>query len=224
MKNTSKLYHLPILLVFFSFLFTMGCKKENNDPNFLGGETNIPLTQIGVKSDLIANIGGYYLPNAEMTVTNNDNGVVTYHAIISLTGHRDSALIAGLVPNEYKDAQGRINADFKFKITSEGIQDYFQSDKPWTVVKYNDPVGTNYDITNVHGDVMRRTVTEKTGMDDFYWGGILIKTSKVEQILNPSDAIATKIIYRANHRFGLVFMEVDLKSGDTIKLYIYPNF
>jgi hypothetical protein len=222
MKNKSKLLFLPILLVALSFIFNAGCKKEN-DANFLGGETNIPLTQVGVKSSLVINIGNYYLPDAEMTVISNDNGVVTYHAVIDLTGSDDSALIAGLVPNEYKDAQGRINTNFKFKITSEGIQDYFQSDKPWTVVKYNDPVGTNYDITNVHGDRMRRTVTEKTGTDDFPYGWLLIKTSKVEQNLDPSDNIATKITYRANHRFGLVFMEVELKGGATASIYVFPQ-
>ncbi len=202
------------------------CKKDkNNGPNDLGGETDIPLTQVGNESSVYLTIGtGGSSVNGTMTVKKNEDGVVTYELIADLTGNPDSALIATLVPAEYKDSQGRIVGEFKFKITSEGIQDYFQSDKPWTIVKYDDEVGDSYSITTVNGDVLTRTVVEKTGLDEWPLGFFNIKTIAVEQQVPESDELLEKITYRANHRFGLVYIKADLKNGQTVEADIVPWF
>lgn len=203
---------------------TYGCKKNDvpSGPNDLGGETNIPLTEVGSTSSLYMSVNGINLPTAEMTVTTNDDGIVRYHAEMDLTGDPDSALYADLIPEEYKDENGMIVGDFEFKVTSEGWQDFFQSNKPWTIVKYDDGVGTEYPLTTDRGVELKRTVTEKTGEDDWPLGFYLIKTSKVEEENPPYMKEASKITYRANHRFGLVYIEIELKDGNTAAVEILP--
>lgn len=215
-----------LLLSFVFMLHSNSCKKDKGDggPNDLGGSTDIPLTVVGNESSIYISIGNYNLPTGTMTVLSNVGGIVTYKVILDLTGSPDSATIAALVPAQYKDAQGRINTEMKFKITSEGIQDFFTSNKPWTIVEYNDPVATQYKITTENGDELVRTVTEKTGQDDWQMGFMYIKTSKVEQPLPADDEVATKITYRANHKFGLVYIQLDLKNGQTLKCDVYPWF
>lgn len=62
-------------------LFTDSCKKNDtpNGPNDLGGETNIPLTQVGSVTSAYIKINGVNMPNGEMSVTSNNNGIVQYH-------------------------------------------------------------------------------------------------------------------------------------------------
>ncbi len=218
-----KIFSIALTAVLLTSLNS--CKKDDPEgPNDLGGETNIELTQVGNESSLYIEIGGINLPGGTMTVTANNGGIVTYHAFVDLTGSPDSALIASLVPAEYKTPDGNIQGDFNFKITSEGVQDYFQQNQPWTIVKYADEVGAEYPFTNLNGETTVRRVTEKTGEDDWPMGFLYIKTSKVEQVLPTSDEVASKITYRANHKFGLVYIEVELKNGSTAKLDIYPWF
>lgn len=222
MRNMKKVLAMMILPLFFTI---SACKKDvPNGPNDLGGETNIPLTQVGSVSSIYITINGVNLPSAEMTVTRNDDGIVTYHAEMDLTGDPDSAMYADLIPPEYKDENGMIVGDFEFKITSEGMQDFFQSNKPWTIVKYDDGVGTEYPLTTDRGQELVRTVTEKTGEDDWPLGFYYIKTSKVEEENPPYMKEAAKITYRANHRFGIVYMEVLLKDGNRAAVEVVPWF
>jgi hypothetical protein len=221
MKKSLLLFMLSVVIFGIS-----ACKKDNeNGPNDLGGETNIPLTQVGNESSLYLTIGsGGSSVNGTMTVIKNEKGVITYNVIADLTGNPDSAFIAALVPAEYKDNQGRITGEFKFKITSEGIQDYFHSNKPWTVVKYEDEVGDSYSITTENGDVLTRTVVEKTGIDEWPLGFFNIKTVAVEQGVPESDELLKKITYRANHKFGLVYIKAELKNGQVVEADIVPWF
>ncbi|MFN8321026.1 MAG: hypothetical protein U0T74_00085 [Chitinophagales bacterium] len=207
-------------------LLTDSCKKNDtpNGPNDLGGETNIPLTQVGSVTSVYIKINGVNMPNGEMTVTNNSNGIVKYHMVIDLNGQADSALLAGLTPAEYQDGNGHLVTDLTLKITSEGIQDYSQGDKPWTIVKYEDNVGATYPFTTDKGKNLLRTVTEKTGVDEWPLGFYYIKTSKVEEIDPPSIKEADHIIYRANHKFGLVYAEIHLKDGNTASISLLPWF
>ena len=221
MKSIKRIALGSVLLA--GLVVTNGCKKDvPSGPNDLGGETNIPLTEVGSTSSVYLTFNGNNLPGAEMTVTKRENGIVSYHVVMDLTNSPDSALFADLIPAEYQDEEGRIVGDFDFKITSDGIQDFFQSSKPWTVVKYDDPVGTQYPLTTDRGEELVRTVTEKTGEDDWPLGFFYIKTSKVEEENPPYMKEAAKVSYRANHRFGLVYIEVELKDGNTAAVEILP--
>ncbi len=219
-----KIFSIALTAVLLTSLNS--CKKDSPEgPNDLGGETNIELTQVGNVSSAYMKFGSMNLPSGEMTVTSNDNGIVTYHMFVDLTGSPDSAMLAGVIPDSYKDADGNVSTEFTFKITSEGVQDIFKRDRPWTIVKYDDEVGTTYPFTTDNGTELVRTITEKTGQDDWPMGFMYIKTSKVEQLLPPTDKTAEKITFRANHKFGLVYIELQLKNGGgTASIDIVPWF
>jgi hypothetical protein len=209
-------------------LMSASCLKDlvdpKSDPNELGGDTNLELTKVGNVSTANLTVDGKALPNGSMTVTSSKDGIVVYKLSFNLKGNKDSATYAKLLPSQYWDSQGNVVMDFKFKITSEGIQDLFRRERPWTLVKYSDGVGTEYPFTTDNGVKQVRKITEKTGKDDWYMGGMLIKTTKIEQDLPESDQTAKKISYRANHKFGLVYTEVLLKTGSVVNLRITPKF
>lgn len=211
--------NLSIMLLLM--LALTACKKEKISPNDVGGDTNIPLNDVGRESFVYLNIGSSYT-NGSMTVTSSSGGVVNYHLVADLTGNPDSALIAALVPAEFKNAQGQIEADFKMKMTSEGIVDYFMNNRPRLLVKYNDNVGAQYSFTDVDGKEYVRTVTEKTGVDDWPYGFMYIKTIKVEEDLPANSYGVTHLTYRANHRFGLVYIEATT-STTPISISLFPQ-
>jgi hypothetical protein len=129
-----------------------------------------------------------------------------------------------LIPDDYKDSSGDVYKEFKFKITSEGIQSVYAKGRLWTIMKYSDAEGTIYPFTTDNGTKLERKITEKTGKDDWSFGMMYIKTSKVEQNLPETDKTASKIIFRANHKFGLVYFELVLKNGQRAKMSIIPFF
>jgi hypothetical protein len=65
------------------------------------------------------------------------------------------------------------------------------------------------------GTTISRTITEKTGLDDWPYGWLLIKTTEVTQTnFNPEvDAIFKTLKFRLNHKFGLVYLEAELENG-----------
>ena len=209
--------------LFLLLLFAIGsCKKAKLDANDIGGDTNIALTEVGRQSSVYLNMGGSYV-SGSMVVTSNNGGIVNYHLVANLTGNPDSAMITGLVPAEFKNPQGEIEADFKFNITSEGIVDFFIDQKPRLLVKYDDNVGAAYSFTATDGNNFVRTITEKTGIDEWPLGWMLIKTVKVEEDLPANDYNVTSVTYRANHKFGLVYIEAATSLGATISMDIYPH-
>jgi hypothetical protein len=221
---TMKQIHFIALFLFFTTVL-LSCKKaedEKKDPNDVGGEPVMDLTQVGRKSLLDLRIAGRHV-GGEMYVKSNTNGLIVYHVQLDLTGHPDSLFISALIPDVYKNSNGVIETDFKMKITSEGIVDYFVEGKPRLLVKYGDGVGTEYKFNATSGYVYVRRITEKTGLDEWPltpW--FYIKTSKIEENVPSNPYNISKITYRANHRFGLVFLEGTTPAGP-IRIDVYPT-
>jgi hypothetical protein len=200
-----------------NLLMMPACKKDSTDGNALGGDANIALTEVGSEFSAYVSIGSTDLPTAEMVVlSRTSDGRVTFKVEMDMTGHPDSAIVMGMVPPEHVDANGRINTTFDMKFTSEGVMDYFFGEKPWVIARYGDGVGASYELERFPGEIHTRTVTEKTGQDDWPFLFYNIKTSKVEQETMPEDEMVERIIYRVNHKFGLVYMEVQMRSGEKI--------
>ena len=228
MKKIAKLFLLlaGVILVVFS------CKKD--DLGFLDGDKDIPLTKVGSETSIYPSLGTYEFPTATAVITQNNNGLVTYklNLDIDLTGNPDSAVISDLITflkNEEVinvDSDGLIDLGFQLFITSSGYQLMSDDGRPKTIVKYDDPVGTKYYYDNIYtsGKVVG-TVTEKTGMDDWPLGFLYIKTSKVE-FQYPSDMpFVEKLTIRANHRFGIVYLEIKFRGVSTPgKIDFYPWF
>lgn len=219
MRNMKQVLAMMIVPLFFTI---SACKKKDNlDPNDVGGSADIALTEVGSEFSGYVTIGGVPLSTVEMTVIDRTpEGRTTFDVLVDLTGHPDSAIIMNLVPTEYVDAEGRINTTFDMKFTTEGIVDYFWNKQPWVVCRYDDEVGATYDLDDVSGQTFRRTVTEKTGQDDWPFVFFNIKTTKIEQTVDPNDDLVDKVIYRANHRFGLVYVQMLLKTGQSVDIEI----
>ncbi len=212
-----KLYLLMLTIVFLS----ISCKKEKS--NELGGDTNIPLNEVGNTFSAGGRINGEYIEvDASMEITRNDNGVVTVRAVADLTKIAALSRINDLIPDLYKDAEGKLNAETKFKVTSEGIQDYMNADEsPLTLCKYSAKVGDTYSLKKSDGKTITRTVTARSDQDDFPYGFMYIKTITVEQ--DSRIPGIKKIVYRLNHKFGVVYAEAVAEDGTVIGMYVYPQ-
>jgi hypothetical protein len=221
MKKIKSIVFLGLIGVVLSI---SSCKKDSVDK--LGGEWDLPMTKVGEESSLYIKVGDYDFPTMYGVVTKNDNGLVRYKIKTKpdLTGHPDSALwveIIDYLKNEASyidvDDEGNIDIGLDFFITSEGYQVLSQNGKKQTIVRYNDPLGTEYSFDNIHSDQkIKGKVTEKTGEDDWPFLFFNIKTSKVE-FKYPSDfPFIDKIIIRANHKFGLVYFETKFKGNQSI--------
>jgi hypothetical protein len=159
--------------------------------------------------------------NSSMTITQNDDGVVKIAVVADLMNFPELKKFNDLIPSVYKDSQGRLNTELKYKITSEGIQDYANLDsEPFTMVKYDCKVGDTYKLTKTDGKTITRTVTEKSTEDDYSWGWLMIKTITVEQ--DSRIPGISKIVYRFNHKFGLVSAEVVAEDGSKVSSQFYP--
>lgn len=176
------------------------------------------------------------MPGATIKVISNDNGMVTYGATVDLNAYPDSVVSAltTMVPElisyyNPKDLtwslspSGIITVQFKLKVTSEGMQNYFVDGKPWTV-KYADPQGTTYNVTRDNGEKLTATVTEKTGLDDWPYSFWSIKTSKVEYVAPTTDPVLSKVTFRVNHKFGLVYLKAEGKDGRVLELDLFAWF
>ena len=79
-------------------------------------------------------------------------------------------------------------------------------------------------VVNNQGETLTRTITEKTGQDDWPFGFFLIKTQKVEQQVASDDPLIHHIVYRVNHKFGLVYLEYAFKDGTNLAIEVIPWF
>jgi len=175
--------------------------------------------QVGnVISFLGADIGGTSVDiSGTGTVASNDDGVVVLKVKVDLSRDPVLKLFAGLLPESALDAEGNIDTELKLKITDEGIQDYIDGE-PHTYIKYDAAVGDQYALTTADGLTITREVTARSDQDDFPYGFMQIKTISVEQ--NSRVEGIKKISYRANHKFGIVFLEVTPDSGSPASVYL----
>ncbi len=216
-----------LLIILFAALFS-SCNKvnspdENKDPNVIGGDTNIPLVQVGnTASTGSVYIGNnYYDINSSFEIIKNENGFVTIKTSADLSKIPALQAFNNLIPSEMKDTSGKINTEIKLKITSEGIQDLFNKDKKLhTIVKYDCNVGDQYKLTKSDGVTITRTVTSKSTTDDTPYGFMYIKAITVEQDSRVPGI--KKFIYKVNHKFGLVYFAIVAEDGSTASTYIYP--
>lgn len=233
MKNFSRVFIVSFIVILALF---SACKKEAG-PNDLGGDVNLDLTAVDSVTTVYITVNGFDLPvSGEITIRSNDNGMVTYggtydlsivpDTIINIVDEIVTELINYYHPsNLVWDVNSSKIADFQFtvKITSEGMQNYFVDGKPWTF-KYADPQGTVYEVKRDNGDVLKATVTEKTGENDFPYGFYYIKTSKLEYDAPADDPHLQKVTFRLNHKFGVVYLKADTKDGNSFELGLFPFY
>lgn len=249
-QNMRYVYKLFLLLV---IAFAMSCDDNTSDPNKIGGSTDIDLTKVGNEFGVsfhFPELGLNFSGNVEdeVTITKNDNGIVTFNAkfttdedfmkrIDTLLGTQDLSesmkhTIVDAYLDKYNasiDTTDKQNLSLEFeiisKITSEGIQGFTHSNgdlsKPFTLIKYDAKVGDKYTFTDDDGNTYTREVTYKSTEDEYELSFWYIKVLKIEET-QPNDPLIEKIVYYANHKFGLVGAEIILKDGKTPSIKILP--
>jgi hypothetical protein len=218
-----KLFFSLIALAFLSFSSCDLFNDLTEGDNDLGGDTDIALNQVGNTFSTFGSVNGTYVNvNSSITVTQSDKGVTKMAVVADLMNYPELAKFNDLIPAVYKDAQGKVNTELKYKITSEGIQDYANLDgEAFTMVKYDCKVGDTYKLKKTDGKTITRTVTAKSETDDYSWGMMLIKTITVEQ--DSRIPGISKFVYRFNHKFGLVSAEVVAEDGSKISSQFFPT-
>ena len=97
------------------------CIKEESSPNSLGGETNIALTAKDSVTNVYGSYDGNNIQNASLKVKSNDNGIVTYEALIDISTFSDALKIKAItslsqLSNYYKfDTAFTLTPDNKLK-------------------------------------------------------------------------------------------------------------
>jgi hypothetical protein len=218
-------------LIFAALLsFSFGACKVNdadaaNDPNTLNGDANVSIGQVGNTGSFGgATIGSKYVNfTSSMEIVKNDNGVVTVKVSADLTKDPSLAAINKWIPSSVKDSTGKISTQFKAKITSDGIQTMFLGESPHTLVKFADEVGQTYSAKLNDGVTYTRTITGKSTVDDYPYGLYNIKTMTVEQTDTKMAGIK-KIVFRVNHKFGLVNITFVADDGSTASSYLYSKY
>ena len=203
----SILRYLPLLALLFSCDLL---DKSTVSSTSIGGDGNLEMNKAGTTYYSYVKIGSTnFNANSMISVLSNDNGVVTVQVKATLPPN-----IASLIPAAYKDATGKLSANLKYKNTSEGILDYTVKDsQPFVLVNYSSSVGDKYVLQKNDGTTITRTVTAKSNVDDFPYGMLLIKTMTVEQDSNIPGL--RKIIYKANHKYSLVQIQLLWDDGTT---------
>ena len=243
--------YVYLLFALFLLVF-VSCNEDSDQPATIGGDTNLDLTQVGNKYDVSLNIDGNTgLLNGvkdSVNITQSENGNITVkaHFIFNLEQVKYIDTLFGLqgvsndIKKTYVDAYiskwgAKLDTtnkdamtyeiDLKGRVTSEGIQEYIHGNgntsKPFTIVKYGDAVGTKYEFTSDDGKKIVRTITSKAEVEDYYLTPFLsIKSIKVEEV--KEDPLIEKVTYITNHKFGLVGIKVNMKTGKIINVSAEP--
>ncbi len=210
---------LSILAILMFSIFIIGC-SEDDEPNEVGGDTNIPINQVGNEFSTVVNVAGTYADLKEdIKIASNDNGIITLDVEADLSGIPALAAVNDMIPSHMKNADGKLKTQVRFKSTSEGIQDFFNKDqKAHTMVKYDCNVGDSYTLTKSDGKTITRSVTAKSNQDDFPYGFMYIKTTTVVQ--DSRIPGVSHFEYRFNHKFGLVHFKMVFEDGTDASSYV----
>jgi hypothetical protein len=193
----------------------ISCTKD--DPSVLNGDQSV-MGEVGatVESSSMEIAG---VSNCYATVTALKGGVSSYSGSATVKSEILRNLVAN-IPGITIDGDKISATNMEFKLTKEGFE-CKSGPGAGVMVKYGSSVGDTYPIGKT-GEV--RTVVSKTGVDDYPYGFYLIKVIKVEETPKYlKSGGVTKITYIANHKYGLVGVDVAFDDGTTAEFPIYTS-
>ena len=218
MKKISYFF-LPAVVALF-MLISNGCQKSSNDTTTVGG-TPTPMGNVG--NTFSGGIAGATNLNGVITVSKDNistihcTGTITDPALKTVLGLLNSSSLVNVNPTT-----GAFTADLKVMFLSTGIVDYFSSDNTGSaLIGYGAAVGTKYTCKNAEGHTFTREVTAVSTADDYFYGGLMIKTTTIKE-LSPARGI-DRIEYRTNHKFGLVGIYIYLDDSTSYFLPVYST-
>lgn len=202
-----------LLLVLFLVL-TVGCKKDKEEEKIVEHITGTPATMGETGAGGVAtasNVTG--VSNIEGSVTTTSDGISVITATATVTNPVIKNFITNL-PGVTFNGDVATVTDVKIKSTSEGFESIKGFD-PGIIVKYSSQVGDKYYTKSGN----ERTVTAVSTTNDYYWDGMNIKVIKVEENIQAKNGLS-KVTYWANHKWGMVGLELKFTDGTTAKFPI----
>lgn len=198
-------------------IFGGGSGSDGSDP--LGGD----LSSMGAVGNTfgLPSISG--TSNMFIGVIEREGSVSTIQSTVTLT-NPTYLEIAKSVESSSQNIQVNGNALSilsDVRVTSKGIQNVYENGKKsFSLVEYDAKVGDTYKMKLPSGTVTRKVVKKSTE-DDYFWGFMNIKVIQVEET-SPTPGIS-KVVYYANHRFGLVGVDVHFEDGSKAIANIYSD-
>jgi hypothetical protein len=213
-----KLYFIVVAVMLFPSCDLIESVINPNDSSSIKGTTDIPINTIGNTFTNGVRVGSsYYQGNIKITAINDGVATVSFKSTIP----PNYPILQG-IKSKYKDSSGNLTCEGKFKMTDKGILDYNNIDhEPFVLVKYDAEVGDKYTLKKSDGKTIVREVVRKSTTDDFYWGGMFIKTIDVEQSSNIPGV--ESITYFCNHKFGVVAVRLQMEDGSTPQMDLVPT-
>lgn len=190
-----------LLFIFMIVIMFSSCLKDDNT---IGGEPSV----MGEVGESVEAFDNNLVKNASATVTSYEDGVSTYTGYAEINNPAILNVISNIPEFQVNGNKVTING-IKIRITKDGIES-LNSSYPGIIVDYGSKVGDTYKGAN--GIV--RKVVHKSTEDEYPYVFFDIKVIKVEE--SPSSFTGIKkIVYIANHKFGLVGIEVTLDDNST---------
>ncbi|MCC5940114.1 MAG: hypothetical protein JJU37_01115 [Balneolaceae bacterium] len=215
MKKTSSkitgMLVLAMLVMSSCNIFDSGSKSSGTEP--LGGE----LSEMGaVGNTFTAPINGTF----EIIAREGDISTLQATATISNPAH---LAILGQIQSPNLQVNGnQVTLRERLRITSKGIQNVSEDGKKQiSLVEYGAKKGDKYKLKGQRGTT-ERTVTRVSSEDDYFWGWMYIKTIQIEEKTNYLPGIS-KVVYYANHRFGLVGVDIHFEDGSDMLMNVYSS-
>ena len=201
------------LLVIFIIpaMFFSSCSLFEDSESVKGAQS--PMGDVG---ETLSSGNAYGIENAIATVTSLDDGISSFSGQATVTNQAILNILSNM-PEFTVDGNTVSATGIKFRITKEGVESKV-SNYPGTVFKYDSDVGDTYSA----GSGYEREVISKSTEDDYPYGFYYIKAMKVEESPCAIPGVK-KIVYVANHRFGLVGVEITLDDNSEMKFGMYSS-
>ena len=198
-------------------IFGGGSGSSGTDP--LSGDLS-PMGAVGNTFEM-SNTSG--MSNMFMGVIEREGSVSTIQSTVTLTNPSYLEIVKAVessVPNMQVNGNN-VSLLSNVRVTSKGIQNVYENGKKsFSLVEYDAKVGDTYKIKLPAGTITRKVI-RKSNEDDYFWGFMNIKVIEVEE-KSPTPGIS-KVVYYANHRFGLVGVDVHFEDGSKAMANIYSD-
>jgi len=200
MKNLQTLFLLSLII-----LFTVSCDKSDDGFGGLGGSQS-SIGEVG-NTFQISSIAGLSGLSAEVTDLTDGVSTVTYTTTVNNQTYID--MIQSLTGVSVSGTS--VQRESQYIISSNGIASVYPEGN-LILVDYGAKVGDVYTLKR-GSTTMKREVEAVSTDDDFYWGGMLIKTIDVKETGRNIPGVSY-IVFRFNHKF--VYFEDGTYQGGLI--------
>lgn len=203
-----------LIAILSAALYFGSCELLSDDNGTLGGDPS-PMGAVNNEWD-VTTIEGVSNPKVIVTAQNGDVSTVKYSADIT-----DPTLLAIVKAMPDVEVIGnKASVTRKYRITKEGFQSAYDEGN-LMIVKYGAKVGDTYTLEH-NGKTLERKVTHVSTTDDYAWGFMDIKVTKVEESGRGIPGVS-KFEFIGNHRFGIVGLTIYFEDGSTKKIGIFSD-